>query len=325
MFIPVFRQWVATFHWRVLRGLVWFQFSVLFPLAVRLSLPLARWIAEYFGRLCYHLDFDWRTVSLRQHFVRGRTRMALSSIMQGAGEVDIELSVRRRFITSAHEELEGHYFSADSPPAFTCRFVGLEAIQEAMMRRGIVLLTLHLDSTLMGVAELGRVGLVLNLMTSNIVEDARVPPEVRRYFAEKYSGIERSLNGGRVMHNETHMREFYRALARNEGVVVLCEAPATRPEEGLKIDFLGKLRSISPGGLRLAEKSGAAVAGFVCHRTSAGGFEVRFSPVVELTNGEGMRDSIVSVYRFLESEIRQSPGLWWAADLLPAYVDLDAG
>lgn len=323
--IPVFRRWALTFHWHILRGLVWFQFTILFPLAIHLSLPLARRVAGCFGWLCYRLDLDWRTVSLRQHFVRDRTRMAVASILPGASKEEIEHLVRRRFVTSAHEELEGHYFSAVLPPLFTCRFVGLEAVRETMTRRGIVFLTLHFDATLMGVKELGRAGLVLNLMTSNIVEDARVPPEVRRYFANKYSGIERSLNGGHVMHNETHMREFYRALGRNEGVVVLCEAPATRPEEGLKIDFLGKLRSISPGGLRLAEKSGSAVAGFVCRRTANGGFELLFSPVVEPTDVAGMRDSIVAVYRFLEAEILRSPDLWWAADLLPAYADLDAG
>lgn len=314
---------VRSGHWWLQRGLIRLQFGFLFPLAAWLGGRPARILVGLFGRVCFLLDCDWRTASLRQHFVRGRTHLAMVELHPDADSAHIDRLVRQRFICSAHEELDGHYFFSGASKESVCTFVGLPAIQAVLARRGIVFLTLHLDATLTGLVEMGKTGMKLNLMTSNIVEDERVLPVVRRYFRKKYDGIERWLNGGRTLHNETHLREFYRALTRGEGVVVLCEGPASRQEDGLIIDFLGKTRAVSSGAFRLASRTGAAVAGFVCVRTGDRQYEVHYSPVFEPSATSDTKENIVQVYRFLESAIRQYPGQWWAADLLPDYLNVE--
>lgn len=47
--------------------------------------------------------------------------------------------------------------------------------------------------------------------------------------------------GGHFWHFETHMRDFYRALGRGEGAVILCETPAQTMEDGLQTEFREKL------------------------------------------------------------------------------------
>lgn len=309
-------------YWFALRTFVSAFFALLLPLAAWIGGRAARRMAAWAGRATYSLDVDWRTVSLRQRSLRGRTLAALREILPDAPPKVLSALVRERFVCAAQEELDAHYFFSDPELARQCSFEGLEPVREVASRTGILLMTLHLDATLMGVAQLGKAGLKLNLMTSNIVQNALVPPLVRRFFKRKYEGIERHLNGGHYWHVETHPREFYRALARGEGVVMLCEGPAVSLEEGVLTRFLGKTRALSPGALRLAKKSGAALVGMICLRAGPESYRVVFSPVYEPST-LAPEQAIHEVYAFLDQAIRATPGRWWAADLLPAFINVE--
>jgi lauroyl/myristoyl acyltransferase len=309
-------------RWAFLRGFECFVFLFVFPFAARLGGRVGRWIAGWVGRISFRLDVDWRTVSLEQHFVRGRTVMALHEIFPEASTGAVLGLCEQRFVCAAQEELDAHYFFMDNRLDRVCSFEGLEAVREVSSRSGLVFLTLHLDATLMGVTQLGKAGLKLNLMTSNIVEDARVPPSLRRFFRKKYEGIERHLNGGHYWHNETNLRNFYEALKRREGVVVLCEGPASSLESGLLTRFLGKQRALRRGALRLAERTGAAMVGMVCLRLDDERYKVVFSPVFEASS---LKPDIAihEIYAFLDQAVRASPERWWAADLLPTFINKD--
>lgn len=309
-------------HWLVLRGFMVALFALVLPLAARIGGRTARRMATWAGLTAFRLDVDWRTVSLRQHFLRERTQAALREIQPEAPPETFAAQARERFICAAQEELDAHYFFSDPELFRQCSFEGLEAVREAASRTGVLFMTLHLDTTLMGVVQLGKAGLKLNLMTSNIVQDARVPAVIRKFFQHKYEGIERHLNGGHYWHVETHTRDFYRALARGEGVVVLCEGPALTLEDGVLTKFLGKTRAMSPGALRLAKKSGAALVGMICLRTGPESYRVVFSPVYE-PSALPPEQAIHEVYAFLDQAIRATPGRWWAADLLPAFINVE--
>jgi len=311
-------------RWFALRGAMRLVFLVAFPVAAWIGGRTARKIATLIGLAAFYLDVDWRTVSLRHHFLRERTFAAMQEIVPGASSKLLSSLVRERFVYAAHEELDAHYFFSDASLVRSCEFVGLDAVREVSSRMGIVYLTLHLDATLMGVAQLGKAGLKLNLMTSNIVEDVRVPAVLRRFFRRKYEGIERHLNGGHYWHIETSMRDFYRALARGEGAVILCEAPALSSEDGFLTEFLGKTRALTRGSLRLAEKTGAALVGMVCLRTGPECYRIVFSPVFEPSVLDP-ESAVREVYAFLGNAVYSSPGRWWAADLLPSFINIENG
>ena len=297
-------------------------FSLAFPLAAKIGGSTARRIAKLIGKISYYLDIDWRTVSLRQHFVRERTLAAMREIVPDAPTETLTALVRERFVYAAQEELDAHYLSLDHTLVRECSFEGLDAVRAVARKHAILYLTLHLDSTPMAIAQMGKAGLPINFMTSNIVEDPRAPPTLRRFFRGKYEGIKRHLHGGQYWHIETNMRDFYRALERGEGAVILCEVPAESLKDSLTTDFLGKPRAFKRGVLRLAEKTGAALVGMICLRTGPDHYKIVFSPVFEPSVIDPL-SAIHKVYTFLSDCVKSSPERWWAADLLPSFITLD--
>jgi lauroyl/myristoyl acyltransferase len=89
------------------------------------------------------------------------------------------------------------------------------------------------------------------------------------------------------------------------------------------IDFFGRRLAFAPGFLRLAEKTGAPVAAFVCLRDSQGGYRISFSPVFWPVGGKH-RVNAPRLYAFLEACVRRHPGRWWAADMLTYFLTMDA-
>lgn len=310
-------------HWLALRGFMVFLFALVLPLAARIGGRTARRMATWAGLAAFRLDVDWRTVSLRQHFLRERTQAALREILPDAPPETISTLTRERFICAAQEELDAQYFYSDPELARQCSFEGLEAVREVASRKPIIYLTLHLDAAPMGIAQLGKAGLKMNLMTSNIVEDPRVPKVIQRFFRRKYEGIERHLNGGHYWHVETHIRDFYRTLGCGEGVMLLCEGSAPTLESGVVTEFLGKPRALTPGALRLAKRSGAALVGMICLRTAPESYRIVFSPVFEPSSVLPPERAILEVYAFLDQAIRATPGRWWASDLLPTFIKVE--
>ena len=291
-------------------------------MAARIGGCTARRIANLIGKISYNLDIDWRTVSLRQHFVRERTLTAMREIVPDAPPEVLTGLVRERFIYAAQEELDAHYFFFDQALVRECSFEGLDAVRAVAGENAIIYLTLHLDSAPMAIAQMGKAGLRVNFMTSNIVEDPRVPPVLRRFFRRKYEGIKHHLQGGQYWHIETNMRNFYRALGRGEGAVILCEEPAQSQEDSLPTEFLGKTRAYKRGVLRLAEKTGAALVGMICVRTGTDHYKIVFSPVFDPSEIDPL-SAIHKVYAFLSDYVKSSPERWWAADLLPSFITLE--
>jgi len=315
---------MSSTHWLFLKFVLAGIFQLALPLAAHLPPAIGRRVAARIGRSCARHDVDWRTLALRRHYVSEDTATAFTEIEPRLDDLSIRDKVTHRFVNALLEELEGHWLACGRTAVFQCGHDDLPAIRSAMgHRRGIVLLTFHFDAALMGVAQLGLAGLKLNLMTSDVVEDRRVLPAVQRYFAAKYSGIEACLNGGKTLHVEHHLKDFYQALRAGEGVVILGDAPGDPSRGAVMVDFLGKKRAFAPGAVRLAEKTRAPLAAFVCLRQKDGTYRTVFSPVY-WPNDNRHQDNIGSLYAFLESWVRQYPERWWAADQLPKFICADA-
>lgn len=308
---------MAGWHWLIRRWLLALGFGFVYPLLARLPARAGLSGARLWGRLMTRLDCDWRSVALREHFVLHKTRLGLAMFSPPLPSHQIEDLVRQRFQCAAEEELEGHWLARGLKGGLPVAIRGLAALQEAMAGgRGVVLLTFHFDAAIWGIGCLGRAGLRLSPISSRVVEDVRVTLAVRTFFHDKYAGLSRLLNGGRVMHHETSLRECYQRLSRGEGVVVLADASASDMRRAFIADFLGRRRAFAPGALRLAQKTGAIVAAFVCLREN-GAYRIEISPPRGLDGDyeSACRESLA----FLETWLRAHPGRWWAADLLPDF------
>lgn len=312
-------------YWWLLRCLNALLFGMIWPFLARLPIGVGVFFAKWIGLLCYRLDLDWRTVALREHYVARRTHLAMREILGGqATDGAVETAVRERFVCAAREELEGHWFALGRERVCECAFLGDEPVRRHLnLGQGAVLLTLHFDATLMGVAQLGLSGMRLNLMTSDVVEDARVQASVQRYFRRKYAGITRCLNGGGALHVESHLKSFYSGVRKGLGAVILGEAPTGRLDEALDVQFFAHRRAIAPGAVRLAEKMGCPLAAFVCLRSGVGKYSVVFSPLMFPEAVSGHQGNVQAVFSYLEARVRACPERWWAADQLPNFIVLD--
>lgn len=311
-------------HWWSRTAAVDLLFRLFFPVLARLPRALGMRMAARLGDWCRRLDIDWRTVALREHFVAERTAKALLELLPKKSAAEREAILQARFRNAAQEELEGHWFPLGIADNVNCRFENIEAIESCLAAgSGMVLITLHFDATLMGVVQLGRRGLKLNLMTSSIVEDPRVLRSVKRYFARKYTAIQTYLNGGRCLHVENGLRAFYRGIRCGESTVLLCEGSPPAGQDSINVHFLGRLRATLPGAIRIAEKTGAPMAAFVCLREVDGSYRVTFSPVCRPQPNEGHAPNAPTLFGFLDEFILRQPERWWAADLLPNYRNLD--
>ncbi len=299
-------------------------YGVVLPLLARLPLPTGRALASRLGRLTARLGLDWRTVWQQEQDVAGRTRQAQGMIRPGLSPRRAAVLLRQRFRYAALEDLEGHWLALRRATPQRCRIDGLDAIRETLSRgKGIVLLTMHFDASILGAALLGQAGLKLNPMASDVFGDSRIPFLIRRYFRRKYAGLVSHLNGGRVAYVPRDLAHLYRALRAGEGVVILGDAPAGDTHLAVPIAFFGRRLAFAPGFLRLAEKTGAPVAAFVCLRDSQGGYRITFSPVFWPVGGKH-QDNAPRLYAFLEACVRRYPGRWWAADLLTHFLPMDA-
>lgn len=316
---PASRKALACFveqlHWLLQRAVLELGFRVVYPLLARLPARVGMLGAKWWGTWMAWLDCEWRNVALRNHYVSQKTQQAFSLIATHSTSTELKDLVKSRFVCACREELEGFWLGYGRKNDLPVRIEGLKRLQEAIASgRGVVLLTFHFDAAPWGIACLGRSGLRLNLMTSNVVEDTRVPPSVRDYFSRKYVGLQRTFHGGRFLHVENHPKEFYRALERGECVVIMADAFTHRKENAVRMEFLGHDFAFASGAYRLAARTGALVAAFVCLRRH-GGYEIQISPIFGL---EGDPQAAVrSSLAFLEGYVRRFPASWWGADVMP--------
>ena len=296
-----------------------FDYGVLLPASARLPLAFGRRLASGRGRFNAAFDRDWRSLTLRRPYVRRLTYEAMKTLRPDASERDWNESTVGRFVHSSIEEWEGAMCDVRPMNGLSqrSRVIGIEPLLQAQRAgRGLMLLSLHYGSFPSGVILLGLLGLRVHGLCGAIVEDPRVHPATRSFFAAKYRGLERYMNGGRMVFFERSPRYFYRVLKKGEAVIIMADlqSPARKPFE---VSFLGAVRRMAPGPVRIARKTKSLMSAYVCVH-EGGGYRLECSPVVE-AEGPGP----AALYRFLERFIREHPEQWWAADLLPRYGSIE--
>lgn len=273
-------------------------------------MPLGVWLR---GSVNFALDLDWRTLSLRHGYVRRATYVAMRSLCISRWAA--WRATHKRFVCAAQEETDAVRLARLNVADLHVSDEGIARLQASLASgQGAVLLTAHFDSLYVGLAALAQRGVRVNLLSSKMVEDARIPPEIRRFFSDKIDTLNSVLTPGRVMHYEDGVRFFVDALKRGEVVVIAADGPATQLRRASEVDFLGQRQMMSGGAAFFAEKARVPVCAYQCHRKAGGCFHVQISPPTLLGN-----DGLQKAYSALDAGIRQAPWRWWAADLFGTY------
>ncbi len=310
-------KWAERFWrrltWAMVRTLQPIDYALLLPLMARLPLFAGYALSALRGRLNGLVGRDWRSVALGQRHVARQSTAGYRLLFPDAPAARLQAWVRQRFETESREEFEGRLIAAGRVAQLRCQILPDEFLRACQCReRGLLLLTPHFDSFMLGIAFLGMAGVKINVMTSAITHDPRVDPTVSEHFFKKYRGMERLMNGGRMLDREQGLRPFYRMLERGECLVILADAPAAGGEAALP-QFLGARRRLAGGALRMARKTGSDLGAFVCRFERAGRYRLAGGPIHDAADPLALD----AVYGFLSAQISAAPGSWWAADLLP--------
>ena len=299
--------------WRLVRIAHRADFRWFLPWLGKLPLPLAFTLSGWRGRLNAASGRDWRSVALGFRHIRRQSLLAYEEFAGTAGQR--QQWCRQRFETESRDEFEAQLLAARRLDELNCTFVPPDLTGLCANRtRGLVLLTPHFDSFYLGIAFLAQAsGGRINSMSSAVSHDPRVEPAVSRHFEEKYRSLEHYLNGGKVPDIEDGMRPFYRMLERKETLVVLGDAPVLPNGAELSVNFLGARRLLAGGALRLAEKTGSDIGGFVCRMERPGHYVVEWCE----PGPAGDPKTLQRVYDLFNQAIAAAPGRWWGADLLP--------
>jgi len=304
---------VKSLIWRLVRLAHHADFRWFLPWIGKLPLPLAYMLADWRGRINAASGRDWRSVALGFRHIRRQSLLAYEEI--GGSTSQRKQWCKQRFVTEARDEFEAQLLTARRLHELNCTFepTGIGTLF-ANRSRGLVLLTPHFDSFYLGIAFLAQAtGTRVNSMSSAVSSDPRADRAVSKHFEQKYRSLETYLNGGKVPNIEDGMRPFYRMLERNETLVVLGDAPVLPNGATLNVTFLGGQRTLAGGALRLAQKSGSDIGGFVCRMVRPGHYAVAWCEAGPANDPK----SLQRVYDLFNRSILAAPGRWWGADLLP--------
>lgn len=257
---------------------------------------------------------DWVSMERGTRHVARQSLEAYRLLSPGAAEGKLRELVRERFRSESREEFEGCLIAAGRVAELQCNIIPPSFVQTCLNRdRGLLLLTPHFDSFMLGIAFLGQAGATINVMTSVGPPDQQITPAVKQHFFKKYRGMEKLMNGGRMFDMECGLRPFYQMLERGECLVILADIPAAPGGALATPHFLGTRRQMAGGALRMAQKTGSDIGSFVCRYLQPGHYKLHGGPILPACDPQALD----TAYHFLSDEIKATPGKWWASYLLP--------
>jgi len=291
------------------------DYAVLLPLCARLPLPIGYKLSALRGWVNAMTKRDWRSVTMGTRHIARQATLGYRIIRPDLSDSQIRALVRQRYAVESREEFEGCLIAAHRVHKLHCTLGSDEFLEGCLSsKQGLILLTPHFDSFILGVVFLGQLGLKINLMSS--IGDGGMPINcaVINHFETKYAQMESYMNGGLVLPLESGLKPFYRMLERGECLVVMADVPALASTvSGATPLFLGVRRRLAGGALRLARKTGSNLGSFVCRYESDKHYRLDGSRIVDANK----EDSLDVTYQFLSENILLSPGRWWASDNLP--------
>ena len=327
-----FYQSIKRHTWRY--GWQALDYGVILPLMARLPLTWAYRVADWRGAFNARRARDWAELSVGFAYIGERSAQAFREILPEASSVEIAGLVVQRYQTVAREELEGLLAIRGRLDEIQMELGPIrETLSQRTAGRGLVVVMSHFDNLFLGLTGIARCGLPTYLMTSDIVQDSRVHPKVRQFFADKYRCYVKRMAGGEFLPTSTSARDKFYAVLRHGGVVVvISETPASPDKDkGTWVSWMGKRRKMADSALRMALDTGSQMVGMRNRQVSPGHIAWQWSDLItpehfqQYGNSTAREMIYAPIFAFLEAGIKADPGRWWAAHLLGDFAVQEGG
>jgi KDO2-lipid IV(A) lauroyltransferase len=219
---------------------------------------------------------------------------------------ELALHERRHIVDGVFENISRMLVALARFPALNAsnisqwiRYEGFEHYERSKQEgRGVLIATAHLGNWELSAFAHGLMTEPMNVMARPLDN-----PLIDRLVEDR-----RTLSGNRLINKREAARAVMKALRNNDAVGILIDQN-TAANEGVFVDFFGRLACAGSGFVKLAYRSQAPVIpGFALWDKSQKRYVLRFYPRVEMT-GDVQTDTQY-LHSILEGIIRQYPGQW---------------
>lgn len=301
------------------------DFGLVLPLIARLPLRWAYRVSNWRGAINARFARDWTELSVGSPFMGSRCAAAYRELFPQASDTEIQKLVVQRYQTTTREELvavlaiQGRLDKIDwDMDSFR------QALAQRQAGRGLVVVVSHFDNFFLGMIGIARCGQPVHTMKSDIVQDPRVHPTLRKFFHVKYQRYEEAMGGVPFLTYGAAARDAFHRVLNQGGIVVMAsDGPASQGEhKGTWVSWMGKQRKMADGAVRMAIDTGSQIVGMRSPYAKLGRVVAQWSEMIDPQDFH-MHDPVrtreliyAPIFAFLESGIRADPGLWWASHLL---------
>lgn len=187
-----------------------------------------------------------------------------------------------------------------------CSLSGRELVDAKLNEgRGCIILVCHYSRLNMVALGLGYSGIETGIITQCVDRRNRMLDWVdRRYLSAKIKRYH-EVTRGTLVTLEDNLRPIYKALLRNEAVILLMDAFHPRFKRFNSYPFLGGSLRLPQGALRLAERAGAPMIYGV---TREKGWHVQVD-IRDLPASPGQ--ALEAAVGNLEKDVKKRPWEWW--------------
>jgi len=187
------------------------------------------------------------------------------------------------------------------------RISGLEHIREALkLKKGLIIVTSHFCRLNMTAYTLGHLGIKNGILSQVVDKDNPHLDWVDRIYLTKKLQHYYRLTGGTGLTLKDNPRLIYRALERNEIMVILMDAFPHTIRNFYEVPFLGGTLKLPKGIARISQRTGAPLVYSVVKPRSEWKVSVELRPI-NGTGEEGFREAC----KELEKDVKALPCQWW--------------
>ncbi len=298
-----------------------FDFGYFLPFIAKLPLGLGKRLSALRGFICFLFDYNWKSEAIGYKYIRKGVYKMMKHFYPEKSNLYCWNLTLKRFIYESREEWQAlllakqvmkKIFSAST-------FQNIDELKKTNADKGgLVLITSHIDSYILGWVMLGMNGMKVNIVAKEFFEDQRIQDDVRKHYYTKYANMEHLMNG-KLLDPSLHKEYIYSSLSKGETVVLVSDVPGTKST--VHIPFVGKKFQMPLGAFHLVKKTGSKLAAFICIYVSPGKYKTVFLPPVEIFP-DNPEKTMRPVYNFLESWILKYPDRWMASEIFRDFQDM---
>lgn len=283
------------------------DYEVVLPLLARMPNKVGRYGAKLRGILYFYLKRDWRSFTFGDFELWDNTYKSFREMFPQLGDREIVHLVKERYIYQSYEEFETAKILNRTYSKVPLEYVGKEWVEEYLLEKpNAIFATCHFGS-LVGQTNLQIFGKSMLHMGSSVTKQDCVHPSIREFYAKKYLIGNEYMNGGEIVDVEGNSKRFLKFVRQGGSLSAIADLPAPNVDkDAYWVNWFGKQRALAEGIHHISERNAVKIIGYVCYYQK-GKYILKFAKPEE------------NMYEFFENEIKNRPGMWWAADLLSIY------